>query len=310
MSEFKDIIYEKQWMDYVARVTINRPHAYNAYTTNTLQELSKALEDAMWDDSVRIIVLTGAGDKAFCTGGDVREYAEWLSRKPSDFYKYGTERFGRVAHLIMRCGKIVIARVNGVCAGGGNELHAACDLSIAAEHARFLQPGPRVGMASVGGATQWLPLIIGHRRAAWLCLTTREVDAKTAYEWGLVNQVVPYEKLDEAVADLCNELLNKMPTALRNVKTHLNIWKGFIWSITEPHASEWFAYHGGDDEPLEGLWAFVEKRRPDYAGIHRRIKEGSADFLWGPPVRVCPKCGTKRLPSFFKYCGVCGAALD
>lgn len=310
MSEqhFKEVIYEPQWRDYVAKITINRPEAMNAYTLNTLREINKALEDAMWNNSIQLIVFTGAGNKGFCTGGDVDEYATIYTKKPSDFYKWW-DVYDRLLWLLRSCGKLVIARINGTVAGGGNEIHCACDLSIAAEHARFLQPGPRVGMTSVGGASQWLPIMIGLRRAAWMILTTEVVDAKTALEWGLVNEVVPSKELDKAVEKLCKLLLDKMPISLRYAKTHLNVWKDLMWSLTAQHARDWFTFKVGGIECMEGLWAFKEKRKPRYDWIKKLIKEGRYDFLWGPPTKTCPKCGAENLPEIFEYCGKCGGKL-
>jgi len=308
-QEFKEIIYEKPWRDYVARLLINRPQSLNAYTLTTLREINQALEDAMWDDSIQLIVFTGVGDRGFCTGGDVDEYATIYTRRPSDFYKWW-DSYDRMLWLLRSCGKLVISRVNGAVAGGGNEIHCACDLSIAAEHARFLQPGPRVGMTSIGGASQWLPIMIGLRRAAWMLLTTEVVDAKTALEWGLVNEVVPYEKLDDAVEKLCKVLLDKMPISLRYAKTHLNVWKDAIWSLTAQHARDWFTFKTGGIECYEGLWAFREKRKARYDWIRGLIKEGKYDFLWGPPTKKCPKCGAENLPEDFGYCGRCGSRLE
>src|SRR3972149_3908778 len=151
---FRELVYAKG--DWVATVTINRPHAYNAYTLDTLREMAAAFKDASFDDSVAVIVLTGAGDKAFCTGGDVKEYADVYTQRPRDYWKYMVE-FQAAHDMLRNSGKPVIARVNGVCAGGGNEFHIACDLSVAAEHAEFLQVGTRVGSVAAGGAAQWVP---------------------------------------------------------------------------------------------------------------------------------------------------------
>src|SRR3989304_1087493 len=154
---FKDIIYEKA--DRVARMTINRPHAYNAYTTYTLSEITTALQDASFDDAVGVVVVTGAGNQAFCTGGDVKEYESYFTRHPHDFWKY-MGYFSRMIELLKGMGKPVIARINGQCVGGGNEINAACDLAVAAEHATIRQVGNRVGSVACGGATQFLPILI------------------------------------------------------------------------------------------------------------------------------------------------------
>src|SRR3989304_5878290 len=145
---FRDILYRKK--DWVATITINRPDVYNAYSTRTLQEMQAAFKDATFDDGVAVIVLTGAGDKAFCTGGDVKEYADTYTRRPRDYWKYMLE-FQAAHDLLRNCGKPTIARVNGVVAGGGNEFHIATDLSIAAEHPEFMPGGTRLGSVAAGG---------------------------------------------------------------------------------------------------------------------------------------------------------------
>ncbi|EQD74046.1 Enoyl-CoA hydratase/isomerase, partial [mine drainage metagenome] len=145
-GEFRDLLYEKR--EGVARITLNRPRAYNAYTTGTLRELARAVEDASIDDAIGVIVLTGAGTAAFCTGGDVREYAERYTRRPRDYWKY-MGLFEGAVEALLRCGKPTIARLNGITVGGGNELQLACDLSVAASHVYLGQGGGRCRLRSV-----------------------------------------------------------------------------------------------------------------------------------------------------------------
>lgn len=305
--DFKEIIYEKR--DWVARITINRPRVYNAYTLSTLQEMCEALHDILWDGSVAVGVITGAGDKAFCTGGDANEYAKEYTKKPHGFYHWW-EFYDRMLYMIRNCGKPIIARINGVVAGGGNEINLACDLSIAAEHARFIQPGTNVGSVSAGGATQWLPLTVGDKRTRWMTMVSDFVDAKTAEQWGLVNKVVPFEKLDEAVGEVCQKLVNKMPDCLRYTKIQANFWGDLAWT-TLAHARDWLSIHYATAEPLEGFGGFIEKRPIDYMRFRKRAAEGKAyEFHWGAPVKACPKCGVKNLPEDFGYCGKCGNKLD
>ena len=159
---FKEIIYEKR--DWIARVTINRPKFYNAYNTPCLKEMITAFKDASWDDGVGVIIFTGAGDKAFCTGGDVKEYATYYTQRPRDYFKY-MGIFAGYIESIVKCGKPVICRLNGMAVGGGNESHMACDLSIMADDTYIGQIGTNVGSVACGGATQWLPLFVGDRRA-------------------------------------------------------------------------------------------------------------------------------------------------
>ena len=255
---FSEIIYTKR--DWVATVTMNRPDKYNAYTYHTLQEMTQAFRDASWDDSVAVVVLTGAGDKAFCTGGDVQEYADEYTQRPRDYWKW-MGLFIETLDTLRNIGKPTIARLNGMVVGGGNELNMACDLAIAADHVRIRQVGAEVGSVAAGGATQWLPLIVGDRRAReilWLC---EWVDTAKALEWGLINQVVPYAELDDAVATMAAKLVDKFPECLRYTKQQTNFWKDLAWYQTAGHAREWLALHYTTLEPNEGMRAFVEKRR-------------------------------------------------
>jgi enoyl-CoA hydratase/carnithine racemase len=335
---FKEILYAKE--DGVARITINRPDRYNAYSTTCLAELAHALQDASFDDSVGVVVLTGAGDRAFCTGGDVKEYAETYVAAPRDYWKYMT-LFRAYIDAILSTGKPVIARINGIAVGGGNETVLACDLAVIAEHGYVGQVGVRVGSVACGGATQWLPLTVGDKRAREMLLTNRQIPARLALEWGLVNRVAPsvrrhgafVEKasaeeirkaqkglegyaidlslLDEEVARLSKELLATFPECLRYTKQQTNFWKDFAWSLTARHAQDWLALHYTDYEPFEGMNAFREKRTIDFDAVRRRATEpdGSPETPWGAHVARCPACGAFGLPASFRHCGVCGAAL-
>ncbi len=304
---FKDLLYEKK--DWVARVTLNRPHVFNALSANLLVELTDAVTDATWDDHVAVIVLTGAGDRAFCAGGDVGEYAGHYTRKPRDYWKYMGVFQGALA-AVRNSSKPVIARLNGVVVGGGNELNLACDLAAAADHVRIRQVGARVGSVAAGGATQWLPLLVGDRRAREMLMTCDEITAQQALEWGLVNRVVPFAELDRAVDELCQKLIHKYPECLRYTKAQTNFWKDLVWSLTVPHARDWLTVHYASLEPQEGMAAFVEKRPWDYLALRRRAAEGkSSEFRWGPYTRACQVCGARHLPEEFAFCGRCGEAL-
>ncbi len=335
---FKEILYAKE--DGVARITINRPDRYNAYSTTCLAELASALQDASFDDSVGVIVLTGAGDRAFCTGGDVKEYAETYVAAPRDYWKYMT-LFRAYIDAILSTGKPVIARINGIAVGGGNETVLACDLAVIAEHGYVGQVGVRVGSVACGGATQWLPLTVGDKRAREMLLTNRQVPARLALEWGLVNRVAPSVRrdgafvenasaeeirkaqkgvegyaidlsiLDGEVARLSKELLATFPECLRYTKQQTNFWKDFVWSLTARHAQDWLALHYTDYEPFEGMNAFREKRTIDFDAVRRRATEpgGSPETPWGPHVARCPACGASGLPASFRHCGIGGAAI-
>lgn len=304
---FEEIVYQKG--DWVAQVTLNRPEVYNAYSTRTLRELLEAFRDAAYDDAVAVLVLTGAGDQAFCTGGDVKEYAEVYTKRPHDYWKYMVEFQGAV-DMLRNCGKPTIARLNGVVAGGGNELQMACDLAIAADHVEILQVGTRVGSVAAGGATQWLPLLVGDRRAREILFLCERIPAAKALEWGLVNEVVPAPELDGAVARMAEKLVDKFPECLRYTKQQVNFWKDLAWHNTIGHARDWLSLHFATREPWEGMTAFVEKRDPRYRELREAAASGgSGSFLWGAPAKACPACGAEGLPEQFRFCGNCGTAL-
>ncbi|MGP8075319.1 MAG: enoyl-CoA hydratase-related protein [Thermoplasmata archaeon] len=337
-TEFRDLLYEKS--EGVARIMLNRPQVYNAYSTGTLRELSRAVDDASFDDSVGVIILTGAGSIAFCTGGDVHEYAERYTQRPRDYWKYMGLFEGAVESLL-RCGKPTIARLNGITVGGGNELHLACDLSVAASHVYLGQVGVGVGSVACGGATQWLPLAVGDRRARSMLLLNERVPARRALEWGLVSEVAPSVRrgtkfvddptteeigfaqksqkdyridlapLDAAVDRLSHRLLAMFPECLRYTKQQVNFWKELSWHSTIGHGREWLTLHFANREPHEGMNAFIEKRPPDVAGLRRRLAEGKGgEFLYGRPNRYCSSCGAKGLPEDFAFCGRCGAPIS
>jgi enoyl-CoA hydratase/carnithine racemase len=304
---FTDIVYEKQ--DMVARITINRPDAYNAYTTDTLRQLITAFEDASSDDRVGVIVYTGAGDKAFCTGGDVKEYAAVYTKRPRDYWKY-MGLFSRYIESILRSGKVTIARLNGIAVGGGNESQLACDLAVMADDTWLGQVGTSVGSVAAGGATQWLSIHVGDRRAREMLFLNPKVTADQALDWGLVNRVVPRAKLDDEVAVLCRQVLEKFPECTRYTKQQVNYWKESAWYATIGHARDWLSTHFTTLEPYEGMQAFVEKRKVDFAGLRQRAAEGgSSEFLWGPYAKACGGCGATGIPQGFTFCGRCGAAL-
>jgi enoyl-CoA hydratase/carnithine racemase len=304
---FEHLLYEKK--EGVARVTINRPEVCNAYSAQTLREMLQAFRDAAWDDAVAVVVLTGAGDKAFCAGGDAKEFSAEFLKRPRHYWKWIgllMEALEQFRHL----GKPTIARLNGVVAGGGNDWNLAADLAIAADHARFLQVGTGVGLVEATGATQWLALAIGDRRAREMFFTGGEVSAEQALQWGLVNQVVPYRQLDRAVNALARKLIQKLPESVRYTKQQLNFWKDLAWTMTAGHARDWLAVHGTSWEPYEGVQAFLEKRPADYRGLRERAAAGdSSEFLWGAPTRTCRSCGAKGIPERFDYCGKCGSKL-
>lgn len=257
MAEFKDIIYEKT--KGVAKITINRPHAYNAFTTNTMKEIAQALTDAELDPNVGVVVLTGAGDKAFCSGGDMREAAQ-----PGGYSKGMDYWHSTVHQKIRNIPKPVIAAVNGYAIGGGNVLQVICDLSIASENAIFGQAGPRVGSFDAGLGVSYLTRVVGEKKAREIWFLCRQYKAQEALEMGLVNKVVPLERLEEEVDKWCQEILSLSPTPIKFCKLAFNAetdhMLGFDkWS--EAAVNLFWA----TEEAEEAKKAFAEKRKPDFS---------------------------------------------
>ncbi|MGZ8481824.1 MAG: enoyl-CoA hydratase-related protein [Candidatus Limnocylindria bacterium] len=295
---FERIRYERDAAAGVATVTIDRQSVLNALDFPTLRELARAFEQASWDDSVSCVVVTGAGDRAFCTGADLDEQAAMGATSGQYWRWMGAfiEMHDRLRHI----GKPTIARINGICVGGGNELQIACDLSVIVEDAYIRHVGPEHGSVPAGGATQWLPLIVGDRRAREIVMLCEPIPAAQALEWGLVSRVVPRAELDTTVADLAANLARKLPEAMRYTKTQLNWWRDLVWSQTVEHARDWLAVHSTADETKEAVAAFHEKRRPRFAEL-RRLEAGEG--------RACPSCGAVGLPAAHRFCGACGVEL-
>jgi dihydroxynaphthoic acid synthetase len=258
--EFSEIIYDKK--DGVATIKINRPQKYNAATQLTMYELTQAFSDAWADDAVGVVVFTGVGDKAFCTGGDqsIRDasgYAGTMATLPLEVL------WQQVTHLIRTIPKPVIARINGFAIGGGQVLQVACDLSIASETAQFGQAGPKVGSFDPGVGTGDLARCVGMKRAKEIWYLCRRYTAKQALDMGLINCVVPSDKLDEEVKKWCDELLTKSPTAIKMLKYAFHAeWDGIV-GITNLGVGALSMYYK-TDESLEGRNAFMEKRQPDF----------------------------------------------
>lgn len=269
---FKSIRYEKS--GGYATITFNRPEVLNAVNHDVLRELQVALKDASWDDSVAVLVLTGAGDRAFCTGADLKEQEQFLER-PRDYWKWMGE-FIECHERLRNLGKPTIARLNGIVVGGGNEFNLSCDLAVAADDIYIRQVGTSHGSVALAGATQFLPLIVGDRRAREILFLNEEIPAQKALEWGLVNWVVPREDLDNKVAEIVQKLLAKFPEKTRYTKQQLNFWRDLSWHLTIGHGRDWLAIHNTSPETWEGVRSFNEKRPPNYTEIRRRWAEDDA----------------------------------
>jgi dihydroxynaphthoic acid synthetase len=258
--DFKDIIYEKR--PGVARVTINRPEAYNAFTTSTQDELIKVFEDAAGDDTIGVVVFTGAGDKAFCTGGDAKE-------AKAGYQKGMLEKDLMVKTLIREMPKPVIAAVNGYAIGGGQVYQQICDLSIAAENAVFGQVGPLVGSFDPGVGVIDLMEVVGEKKAREIWYLCRRYTAKEALEMGLVNKVVPADRLEDEVDKWCDEILEKSPGAIAGVKACFNTATTYMRGIEAVSAQYLWKYYASE-EAEHWKNAFWQKKKPDWQRYRRK----------------------------------------
>ncbi len=263
---FEAILYEKD--GYRATITINRPDSLNAVNYRVLSEMNAALKDASWDDNIAVLVLTGAGERAFCTGADLREQRQFL-RRPRDYWKWMGE-FIECHERLRNLGKPALARLNGIVVGGGNEFNLSCDLAVAADDIYIRHVGTSHGSVPLAGATQFLPLVVGERRAREMLLLNEEIPAQKALEWGLVNWSVPRSELDAKVDEIVQKLINKFPEKTRYTKQQLNFWRDLSWHLTIGHGRDWLSVHNTSPETWEGVRAFTQKRKPDYLSIRRR----------------------------------------
>ncbi len=257
MNEYEDILYEER-PDGVARITINRPDRYNAFRGQTVEELIAAFQRAGWNREIGVIVLTGAGDKAFCTGGDQMAH---------DGQYDGRGTIGlpveELQGLIRDVPKPVIARVNGFAIGGGNVLATVCDLTIASEQAQFGQVGPKVGSVDPGFGTAYLSRLVGEKKAREIWYLCRRYTAAEAVAMGLANVAVPHEELDAEVDKWCAEIMLRSPTAIALAKRSFNADTESIRGISSMGMQALSLYYE-TEESKEGGNAFREKRAPDF----------------------------------------------
>lgn len=259
MTDFEDVTYVIDGP--AAIITIDRPHRYNAFRGKTVEELIAAFRSAWADSRVSAIILTGAGDKAFCTGGDVKQRAETGDYGPTES---GMFEIGYLHKLIRDIPKPVIAAVNGVAVGGGHVLHVLCDLTVASENARFGQAGPKVGSFDAGFGSAYLARVVGEKRAREIWFLCRQYDAATAERWGLVNWVVPQDRLLDEAKAIAAEIAEKSPTAIRFLKQSFNADTDHQAGLSNLAMSA-LELFGKSEEGLEGAAAFAEKRPADFA---------------------------------------------
>jgi naphthoate synthase len=269
VGDYTDIRYETA--EGIAKITIDRPEVRNAFRPQTLIEISDALERAREDLDVGVIVLTGEGPLAFCSGGDQRVRGDTGYMHEDDAAKRGVGRF-HVTDLhiqIRRLPKPVVAMVAGYAVGGGHVLHIVCDLTIAADNARFGQTGPRVGSFDGGFGAGLLANLVGPKKAKEIWFLCRQYDAQQALDMGLVNTVVPLERLEEETVEWCREMLALSPFSLRLLKASFNAAEDGLSGIQQlAHDTNLLFY--ASEEAQEGRDAYREKRRPDFGKFPKR----------------------------------------
>ena len=264
-GDYSDILYATA--EGIAKITINRPEVHNAFRPETIMEISHAIEAARQDSTVGVIILTGAGGKAFCSGGDQRVRGD--GGYESDEGQVGRFHVTDLQVQMRRCPKPIVAMVAGWAIGGGHVLHVVCDLTIAADNARFGQTGPKVGSFDGGFGAAVLSDLVGPKKAKEIWFLCRQYDAQQALDMGLVNAVVPLEELEATTVQWCKEMLAQSPFALRLLKASFHAAEDGYAGIQQlAHDTNLLFY--GSAEAREGREAFKAKRTPDFDQFSRR----------------------------------------
>ena len=264
-GDFQDIRYHKS-EEGIAKITINRPQVRNALRPLTVQEMMEALQDARFDAGIGVIILTGEGELAFCSGGDQKVRGDYGGYQDDE----GTHHLNVLdfQRQIRTCPKPVVAMVAGYAIGGGHVLHMMCDLTIAADNARFGQTGPKVGSFDGGWGASYMARIVGQKKAREIWFLCRQYDAAAALEMGLVNTVVPVAELERETVHWCREILQHSPMALRCLKAALNADCDGQAGLQELSGNATMLFYM-TEEGQEGRNAFNEKRRPDFSKFKR-----------------------------------------
>jgi enoyl-CoA hydratase len=258
--EFKYIIYEKS--DGIATITLNRPEALNAWSQELASEFVVAVNDTKQDDDVNVVILTGAGERAFSAGADIKAMIGMTALKARALSQMG----GEICELLENLEKPVIAAINGYALGGGMEVSMACDFRIGSDRARMGQTEINIGLIPGWGGTQRLTRLVGKARAKELVYTGRIIDANTAYEWGLLNKVVAASELMTAVRQFAKELASKAPVALKVAKSLIEKGADLELGASIAMEREGFGVVGSSEDLQEGVSAFTEKRKPIWKG--------------------------------------------
>ena len=263
-GKYTDIKYHKS--GGIAKITINRPEVRNAFRPQTVKEMSVALNDARDDEGTGVVILTGDGKEAFCSGGDQKVRGEAGYKDENGVHRLNVLDFQR---QMRTCPKPIIAMVAGYAIGGGHVLHLLCDLTIAADNAIFGQTGPRVGSFDGGYGASYMARIVGQKKAREIWYLCRQYNAKQALEMGLVNTVVPYEKLEQETIQWCREIFSNSPMAIRCLKAALNADCDGQAGLQELAGNATMLFYM-TQEGQEGRDAFLDKRKPDFSKFPKR----------------------------------------
>lgn len=263
-GDFEDIKYHK--FEGIAKITINRPEVRNAFRPLTVAEMSRALADAREDEQIGVIILTGKGEKAFCSGGDQRVRGEAGYKDGQGVNRLNVLDFQR---QMRTCPKPIIAMVAGYAIGGGHVLHLVCDLTICADNAIFGQTGPKVGSFDGGYGAGYLARIVGQKKAREIWFLCRQYNAQEAMQMGMVNKVVPYEQLETETIQWCREILANSPIAIRCMKAALNADCDGQAGLQELAGNATMLFYMSE-EGQEGRNAYLEKRKPNFAKFRRK----------------------------------------
>ncbi len=263
-GEYSDILYEKA--GGIAKITINRPEVRNAFRPQTVHQMREALQEARDDAGIGVVILTGQGEKAFCSGGDQKIRGDAGYKDDDGHERLNVLDFQRE---IRTCPIPVIAMVAGYAIGGGHVLHLMCDLTIAADNARFGQTGPKVGSFDGGYGASYMARIVGQKKAREIWYLCRQYDAQQALDMGLVNTVVPYDQLEQETVQWCREILANSPIAIRCLKSALNADCDGQAGLQELAGNATMLFYM-TEEGQEGRNAFVEKRPPDFSKYPKR----------------------------------------